>query len=201
MSSRRRIERASFAAVLAALALVACTSSNVEHGRTPEVTVLTTPTAPASTPAVSATALSGLTPLEAAAAIRTKVTGARPILLLNGVPDEWRARLTASDDSFSVRYTSPDGAQSIELSIVIANPPPPGAVSVQSSPNFHGDVHSLYQTADCNDPTSMRFLLWMETGTWATTSTLGGVPYYLVGTGMTDEEFWKMANSLHPNQI
>lgn len=141
-----------------------------------------------------------LTPLQAADRIRTTVTGARPILILNAVPEDWRAEVTADADSFTATYRPP-GEESISLSIAAANPPLPGAATVQSQPGFHGDQRSLYQVEDKGNPTSQRFLLWVEPGTWATTSSLGGVPYYLVGFGMTDTEFWDMANPLHPNQI
>lgn len=83
------------------------------------------------------------------------------------------------------------------LSIVVANLPLPGANTVQTYPGFRGDSRSLYQVADGRDPVSERWLTWTEPGTWSQRGP-NGVPHLLSTTGVTDAEFWQLANSLHP---
>jgi len=165
-------------AVAATLALPACTTP--------------------ATPQPSSTGL--LTPDAAAQILRTTVKGAKPLLILNAIPADWRAGIQAESNAFSVTYYSPRGEKSIGLVLAVTNPPPPGANATQTSPSFHGDARSLYQVADGRDPLSDRLLLWSEPGTWAQPGP-GGVPYLLTGKGLTDAEFWSFASSLHPNQI
>jgi hypothetical protein len=96
---------------------------------------------------------------------------------------------------FSVTYTSPDGAKSLTFAIEVPNPPAAGPNGSQSHPNFHGDRVSLSQVDDTTQPTSRRFLMWNEPGTWAQPNGLPGVPYFIVSTGLTNAEFWSLANS------
>lgn len=141
----------------------------------------------------------GLMPDQAARVIRMTVTGAKPLLVLNGIPGEWRAAVRADAHTFSVTYTDPTGAKRVTLAVAIANIPLPTAASAQSWPGFHGDARSLYQVAAA-DPRSDRWLVWTEPGTWSLPGSVG-VPYLLSASGLTDVEFWRFANSLHPNQI
>jgi hypothetical protein len=141
---------------------------------------------------------SALTPEQAATLIRETVVGAKPLLVLIGVPSDWRAEVTVSSASFSATYRS--GGKRITLAIAAANPPLPGEHTVQSSPTFHGDARALYQIADRRDPASERWLLWVEAGTWSQPGP-GGIPYMLSSAGVTEAEFWTFAGSLHPNQI
>jgi hypothetical protein len=152
-------------------------------------------TTPAPTPSATAAAL---TPEAAAQLIRSTVVGAKPLLILNGVPGDWRADVTATPSTFSATYRS--GAKRITLAIVATNPPLRGTNTLQSHPTFHGDAGALYQVADGRDPVSERWLLWLEPGTWSQPGP-NGIPYLLSGSGITDREFWQLAESLHPNQI
>lgn len=93
-------------------------------------------------------------------------------------------------------YQSRDATQAIELAIVVPNPPPPGPNGSQTQPKFHGDAHSLYQVNDKTVATSDRWLMWNEPGTWTEPNGLPGVPYLLYTRGLTDAEFWEVANSL-----
>jgi hypothetical protein len=97
---------------------------------------------------------------------------------------------------FSVMYTSPDGSNAISFAIVVPNPPPPGPYGSQSQPNFHGDFHSLYQVQDMTVPTSDRWLIWNEPGTWTMPNGLPGVPYFLYTKGLTEAAFWALANAI-----
>lgn len=142
----------------------------------------------------------GLMPEQAARVIRMTVTGAKPLLVLNGIPGEWRAAVRADANTFSVTYVDPTGGKRVTLAVVIANVAPPGAGSAQSWPTFHGDPRALYQVSAAADPPSDRWLAWTEPGTWSLPGSLG-VPYLLSASGLTHVEFWRFANSLHPNQI
>lgn len=141
----------------------------------------------------------GLTPDEAARVIRSSVTGARPVLIPTGIPDDWTAAVRAGADTFQATYTDPAGTRTVTLAITLANIPPPTAASSQTAPSFHGDGASLYQIAIAADIASERWLVWTESGTWSMGSR--GVAYLLSATGLTDAEFWRLAASLHPNQL
>ena len=143
---------------------------------------------------------SDLTLEEAAELIRTIVTGARPILVPNVVPADWKAQVSADAASFTATFRNVDGSKTVTLAIAAANPALPGPATTQAHPSFHGDATSLYQVTDATNPTSGRILVWLEKGTWST-SGRAEVPYMLSSDGLTDAEFWQIANGLHPNQI
>jgi hypothetical protein len=125
------------------------------------------------------------------------VSGAQPLLLPTTISDSWSARVMEIGPAFfSVLYTSPEGSQAVSFAIVVPNPPPPGPNGSQSLPNFHQDGHSLYQVDNKAVPTSDRWLIWNERGTWTMPNGLPGVPYFLYGKGLTDAEFWTVANSI-----
>lgn len=142
----------------------------------------------------------GLMPRQAARVIGMSVTGARPLLIPNGIPDAWTAAVRIDANAFSVTYSDPSSAKTVTLSIALADHPLPGGASSQSAPNFHGDSASLYHVAVAADPHSDRWLMWTEDGTWSASGSRG-VPYVLSASELTDMEFWRIANSLHPNQI
>ena len=141
-----------------------------------------------------------LTPEEAAAMLRTTVTGARPLLVVNGIPATWRAEVRADASSFVATYREPGRAKTVTLTLALTNIPLPGASTTQAHPRFHGDGASLYQVSDATDVRSERFLLWTESGTWSEAGP-PGVPYLFSATGLTDAEFWDLARTIHPNQI
>jgi hypothetical protein len=152
-----------------------------------------TPSEPAASPSPSPTTVAAADSL-----VRTTVTGAHPLLLPTAIPANWSALVTnLSPSFFTVTYTSPDGTKSVAFAIQVPNPPPPGPHGSQSNPNFHGDRLSLYQVDDTTQATSSRFLMWNEPGTWSEPNGLPGVPYFMSTEGLTDAEFWSMANSAH----
>ena len=159
-----------------------------------------TMTEPSPPPPGSTSPPATMTQEEALAKIRSTVTQARPIMVLNAVPESWVAELSVDSSFFSVTFHEPSGPKAIGLTIAPATPRPAGEHGVDTYPNFHGDQASVYQVADSTDPTSPRGLLWTETGSWSGWSK-PGVPYLLAGSGLTDAEFWEFANSLHPNQV
>lgn len=141
----------------------------------------------------------GITPDQAARVIRMSVTTARPLLIATGIPDDWTADVRADANTFSVTFHDSSRTKSVTLAIAIANIPLPSVSSSQSAPAFHGDRSSLYQVAVDANPRSERWLVWTESGSSALMG--AGVPYLLSATGLTDMEFWRLADSLHPNQI
>jgi len=184
------------AVLLGVLVVFGLMSTRLAHQ--PAVPVSTPPVASPSPIPSFAPSPSPMTVSAADAQIRATVTGAHPLLLPTTIPSNWSAVVTNLGPSFfTVTYTSPNGAKEVELAIVVPNPPPPGAHGSQSNPRFHGDRHSLYQVADKTTSTSPRFLIWNEPGTWSEPNGLPGVPYMLSTTGLTDAEFWAIANSLH----
>jgi hypothetical protein len=137
------------------------------------------------------------TPATVAALVRSTVTGARPLLLPSGIPNNWSARTTLVKPAFfDVTYSGPGGTKSVEFALQVPNPPPPGPHGASIRPNFHGDGLSVYQVLDTTQATSPRWMIWNEPGIWSEPNGLPGVPYFLYTTGLTDREFWDIANSL-----
>ena len=59
------------------------------------------------------------------------------------------------------------------------------------------DGYAEYFVYDATDALSNRWLMWIEPGTMANPQLkVPGVPYFLSATGLTDAEFWQVANSL-----
>lgn len=189
------------ASALVALAVVACGSSSSaptppSGAQSPVATATVTPVRNDKT-----TVLAGLTPAQAADLIARTVTGSRPLLFPNAVPDRWTADVLVADaNTFALKFTSADGAKVVWLELIAANPAEPEAHTVQTQPNFHNDDRSAYQVQDSTDPKSFRWLLWNEPGTFGEEPSTGAVPYYLDSAGLTDPEFWAIADSLHPIQ-
>ena len=114
-------------------------------------------------------------------------TRVRPVLLPTAVVGpEWRAAVTASRDGFSVEYDDPTVQRSVFVSVG-GGPLPFGATVEQAPPRFGGDPGSRYQASD-SDPLGARILTWQESSS--------GVRYTLSARGLTDAEFWQVANSL-----
>ena len=138
-----------------------------------------------------------LSPPAAATYIRQTVTATRPVLLPTSLPSGMEATsMEAASDSFSVQYQSDQRDKNIMLGIVVANPPPsPGKFS-DARVKFRG-VTAEYFVYDSTSPLSQRWLMWNEPGTSPTQLTKApGVPYFLSTDGLTDAEFWQLANSL-----
>jgi hypothetical protein len=166
----------------------------------PTASASPSPSVAASPSVVTSPAAASPTPMSVAAAnaeIRSMVSGAHPLLLPTTISSTWSALVTELAPAFfDILYTSPDLTQTIEFAIVVPNPGPLGANGSQSQPNFHGDKHSLYQVNDKTQPTSDRWMIWNEPGTWAMPNGLPGVPYFLTTNGLTDSEFWTVANAI-----
>jgi hypothetical protein len=152
-----------------------------------------TPTVPTPTPTPRTISVD-----EAVALIARTVTGSRPVLLPKAIPAGYTARVTVSTDDFQVTYTSADGAGHIFFEIGVAQPGPPQPDGNQSHVRFRG-VTALYQVDSQSPPTSRRFIDWGEPGTASPNLQIKpeyGVPYFLSIEGLTEAEFWQVANSV-----
>jgi hypothetical protein len=138
-----------------------------------------------------------MSPADAEVSIRKTVTTAHPVLLPSRLPNAIvDAAVSAGADGFSVVYRSDQRDKSISLGIVAANPPPGTEQTVTRAVKFHG-VTAQYQDYDPASPLSRRWLMWNEPGTMAEqVMKVNGVPYFLSTDGLTDQEFWEVANSL-----
>ena len=141
----------------------------------------------------------GLTPNQAERVIRMSVNGAHPLMIPSTIPSDWTAAVRADANAFSVTYRDPSGMRTVTLAVALVDLPLPGGNATQAAPGFHNDTASLYQVARSADPRSDRWLKWTEAGRWSLPGS-GGVPYILSASGLTDMEFWRLANSLRPNQ-
>jgi hypothetical protein len=147
----------------------------------------------ATTGTATSSGVSGESP---ATVLARTVTGVDPILLPIAVPASWTTSTDATTDSFQVIYRAPTGGQSLTMAVQVANLGAPTGDATQTQPDFHGDARSLYQVASQTNPTSDRWLVWVEPGRWDREPDQRGVPYLLAGTGLTDAQFWTYANSL-----
>lgn len=144
-------------------------------------------------------------PAAAEAYIRQNVTNTSPVLLPTWLPVTMDATVDLTADFFNVRYRSDQRDKTITFGIVVANPPPGGPGSSDTRVKFRNAVALKYAPAgyaeyfvyDTSSPTSARWLMWIEPGTMSNPQVAGpGVPYFLSATGLTDAEFWQVANSL-----
>jgi len=135
-----------------------------------------------------------LWPDQAAQDVRKTVTDVRPVLLPAAIPAGFQAQLYDDSRTFSVQYVGA-GGQKISFAIVVANPAPGTPNVRQSTPTYRG-VRAQYQIDDATVPTSHRWLMWNEPGT--SVGGQPGLPYFLSTEGLTEAEFWNVANSIGP---
>jgi hypothetical protein len=138
-----------------------------------------------------------MSPADAAVSIRKTVTTAHPVLLPSRLPNAIvDAAVSAGSDGFSVVYRSDQREKSFVLGIMVANPPPGTENVLNRRVSFRG-VTAVYQVNDRTSELSQRWIMWNEPGTMAEQMTKApGVPYFLSADGLTDAEFWEVANSL-----
>jgi hypothetical protein len=135
-----------------------------------------------------------------AAAIRETVTAGDPRLLPTYVPSGMSAAVSVSPISYTLSYTDDQHTRDFRLAVNVgANPPPlTGPNGSQSHPQFRG-VRALYTVYDTTAPLSQRYLLWQEPGTWSQPLIgLPGIEYFLSASGLTEAEFFRVADSLQP---
>ncbi len=142
------------------------------------------------------TIINTLTPAAAEAAVRSTVTASRPVLMPAALPAGLEATVSATADGFDIEYQSDQRDRSITWALVVAQPGPGGSNASDTHVKFRGGTAEYY-VYDPTSPLSQRWLMWTEPGTMLNPQLKGqGVPYFLSADGLTDQEFWQIANSL-----
>jgi hypothetical protein len=122
-------------------------------------------------------------PAEAESSIRKTVSF--PVLLPSSLPPGLEASYSATVDAFTVGYSTFQRDQLISLDSRGGTPPPSFAQTSHRQLTFRG-LTASYHVLDATSPPSKRWLIWTESGSH----------YLLTTEGLTDQEFWQVANSL-----
>jgi hypothetical protein len=137
-----------------------------------------------------------MSPADAEATIRKTVDSVHPVLIPGWLPAGLEAQVTAHSGGYDVAYVSDQREKRIYFGVVVANPPPGSDKSVTRNVKFRG-VTASYRITDGTAPLSQRSLMWNEPGTMPNSPIkASGIPYFLSSDGLTDQEFWQVANSL-----
>ncbi len=155
----------------------------------PRPTASAVPWTPAAMVLSPASAQMG-TPLEAATWIGHTVATLDPVLLPSAIADDYQAEFLADQKSFSVEYASSTRHAAVELASSQPVMPAAGMQGLRSQRQFRG-VTATYQV-DSAAPNASRWLFWTENGHEQ------GIAYSLIADGLSENEFWQVANSLQP---
>lgn len=154
------------------------------------------PPAPSPTEGKGMVGAGPMSPGDADALIRKTVTTESPVLLPAWLPAGLEATVWVGADGYNVRYLSDQRDTDINWGIVVPNPPPAPPNAGGGPVHFRG-VIAEYMVLDKTATHSSRWLMWSEPGVMATFPTKRGqVPFFLSADGLTDAEFWQVANSL-----
>lgn len=154
--------------------------------------------APESTGQPTTAAPESMTPAAAVAKIRAVVSTTRPLLLPSWLPpDLTEAQVIATGDGFTVYYVNDTRDKQVSLGLVVPQYGPGGPNARSSQVRVLG-VPARYVVSDATVPLSGRSLEWAQPGRGPAAAQLksGGLPYLLGAEGLTDAEFWQVANSL-----
>jgi hypothetical protein len=114
-----------------------------------------------------------------------RMTVSYRVLLPSSLPAGVEAGYSATAEGFRVGYSTYQRDKVVALDSQATTPPPSFAQSSHRELTFRGLMAS-YHVLDATSPLSKRWLIWTE---------LGG-HYLLTSEGLTDQEFWQVANSL-----
>lgn len=143
-----------------------------------------------STPMVLPSASAQLaTPAEAATWIGQAVMIA-PVLLPSSIADDYQAEFLADQKGFAVDYASTSRHATIQLATTQPVMPAPDSHNRRSTRPFRAAT-ATYQV-DGTSATAPRRLFWTETGTGQ------AIAYSLIADGLSETDFWQIANSLQP---
>lgn len=132
-----------------------------------------------------------------AAAIGEIVVPGGARLLPAYVPPGMSAIVRTYQQSYAVTYTDDLHTREVTLSVNAgANPPPVTGPNPSSSHLLFRGVRTQYTIYDTTAPMSHRYLLWPDEKGIATGPP--GPDYFLGATGLTEVEFFRIANSLEP---
>ncbi|HEY4026155.1 MAG TPA: hypothetical protein VGO86_06965 [Candidatus Dormibacteraeota bacterium] len=161
------------------------------------VTPSTTPT-----PVLSASPGPVVTqPAGVAAVVGSTVTAGNPRLLPAHLPAGMSATVRASQATYTVTYTDDLHTREIDLAVAAGGNPPPYVGNGSTTYIQFRGARTSYVVYDTTAPMSKRYLLWLEPGAWSrmpSESPQPGIEYFLVASGLTEPEFFQVANSLQP---
>ncbi len=129
--------------------------------------------------------------------IKQKVTAIAPVLVPTVLPDRVNASVDAQSDAFTVLYIGDAGVR-VWLRTAVVQPQPLPSDGFQQQLAFRGDHRALYQRTD-GRANATRTLVWLEPATKPSrlaSASCTCVPYALTADGLTENEFWKVAESL-----
>jgi hypothetical protein len=188
-------------AVLAAVALAGCAGVDTSPAAT---TATATPgtvrSAPTASPAARPTPIPLPTPVagDPAAIVARSIPAGWLRLLPASVPAGMTASTTVDGDGYTVRFVDDLHTREITFTDELANPPLPTSDGISSTRLFRG-VRATYFIYDRTAPTSQRYLMWDEPGTWPTGAYgIRTNEFYLESTGLTESEFFRVADSVRP---
>jgi hypothetical protein len=127
---------------------------------------------------------------------------ADPILFPANLPEDVRPYLNCGGgNTCGLEFKNENGERWVRFGIVIPNPPPVTGNRMREERDFR-NVKAMYDIFDTTQPTSPRGLIWEEPGRFRLPDSEGPgmpyVPYVLATQGLTEEEFWLVANGLQP---
>lgn len=186
--------------LLAGCGSVATARSTVTAQPSPAVTGSAPPTPTPTPKGIPIPTLTVAPAADPAAAIRATVTAGDPRLLPAYVPSGMSVTVRVSPISYTLRYTDDLHTRDLVLDVNGGvNPPPVTAPNgSQSNRQFRG-VRTVYAVYDAAAPLSQRYLWWQEPGTWSQPiAGMPGIEYFLGGSGLTEAEFFRVADSLQP---
>jgi len=177
--------------------VVACGDPTATQPLAVKPTLNPNPTHAATTLPIATTPASK-TSAQVATEVRATANGIKPLLLPTKIGPNYEAILGGvAKDSFDIKYFDSTTGKQFRLMVMVPNPPPGGPNSQQSQLEFRG-IKATYQINDTTKPDSQRWLYWEEPGQWEF-GNLNYVIYYLTAEGLSEAEFWEIANSLQAN--
>jgi len=186
-------------AVLAAVALAGC--AGVDTSRAAATATATPDTAkavPAASPAARPTPIPRPTPVagDPAAIVARSIPADWLRLLPASVPAGMTASTIVDGDGYTVRYVDDLHTKEIFFTDELTNPPLPSSSGISTTRQIRG-VRATYFIYDGTAPTSQRYLMWDEPGTWpANANGIRTNEFYLESSGLTESEFFQVADSV-----
>lgn len=186
-------------AVLAAVALAGCAGAGTTPAaRSATAAPRTSSAVPAASPAARPTTAPRPTPVDGdpAAIVRQSIPADWLRLLPAWVPAGMAPRTTVSGDGYVVVWADDLHTKEVSFTDILANPSLPTGSGISTTRLVRG-VRATYFIYDRTAPTSQRYLMWDEPGTWPTAAYGGRTnEFYLEASGLTESEFLQVADSV-----
>jgi hypothetical protein len=125
-----------------------------------------------------------LEPSEVGPALQRTVTSGQPLLLPQAITGDYQAQVVVDTTGFAVDYLSSTHHAAVELASSRVALPSPGPHGSRKAVSFRNGL-ATYQVDDATK-TAPRWLQWTESSQ----------PYSLAADGLSEAEFWQVANSL-----